>query len=177
MKKFKPLSEKQVAHCLHSHSKDYDNYLENLEAYKNELQKISDKTLASNFKKTAPKQKGVKFTLASVVDKGSGEGYIAISVCDPSDNFSRKMGRLIATDKATVHKDRNGVIKSGNPLVSFSIDEISSKTDLDIKREAYSNMHEINDLIQSNPKKYLPRNMEGFNFPLNLDEALEVFSK
>ena len=124
-KKFKKVKAGFVANSLHGFDDDYADYLRSISEYNLMLKgmKKSDKVIAKKTKK--PEAKGWRFTLSAVVNLSDGNGYIGMSVCNPYDNFSKHFGVENSTDKAIVYTDNTGNIKSGDPIATFKIDNIS----------------------------------------------------
>lgn len=68
------------------------------------------------------------FTVAYVADEAKGLLFAALALCSPMDNFSRKVGRRIATARLTNLVQQPEHVKPGQFFFSIPLTEVSSAT-------------------------------------------------
>jgi hypothetical protein len=149
--KFKNLQNNQIAYFTHGMSETYKAYHSALLNY---VEALKENKVT---KENSPKPDGNRFTLSAVLNKENGDCYVAMALCSSNDNFSRKLGRKLAIDKAIVFKDKNGEIKSGDPIAYFKINNIDSKIESEIKKEIFSKLLPLKDNIEKNPEIFKTR--------------------
>lgn len=149
MKK-KNLTESMFSFSIHGMDTDHSNYLNELEEYR-----LGYKNGNLVF---PPKRSGFRFTLSAVLDTNYTIGYIGLSVCSPGDNFCRKTGREISTNKAIVFKDKSGMIKSGEPIAYFKLSS-TNLNQFETKKEMVAALIKMRTLVKENVSSFMKRNL------------------